>query len=817
MPLEPLPADRLYVPCRDEDLPFDTTADLPDQEDTVGQDRAVEAVRFGIGIRADGFNIFAAGPEGTGKASLVRQFIGRAAETQARPDDWCYVHNFDDPQRPRALRLPAGRGRGFQRDMDTLVEEAQAAIPAAFEGEDYRARRQSIEDEFKERQEQAFSAVQEKARARQVALVRTPVALALAPIKDGEVLSPEEFEKLPQEERDARKHAMEELQEDLQARMAEIPKWEKEQRERVKELDQEVTEYAVGHLIDDLRATYHDCPQVLAHLDVVRENLIARVEAFLPESEEMRQLPPQVRRQLGGNREESHEAYKVNLIVGHAENHGAPVIEEDHPSQPNLVGRIEHQQRYGALVTNFTLIRPGALHRANGGYLVLDARKLLMQPFAYEDLKRALRTHEIRIEAPGASFGIFTTTSLEPEPIPLDVKVVLIGEPLVYYLLSHNDPEFRELFKVQADFDFRMHRRDDTTLALARLIARMARRDTLRALDRSAVARVIEHAARLADDSERLTTHMGSVADLVREADYWAGERGAEVVSRRDVQQAIDAKTYRTDRVREHIQEEIARGTLLVDTDGEKAGQINGLAVLQLGTFAFGRPSRITCRVRMGRGELVDIEREVGMGGDIHSKGVLILSGFLAARFGQDGPLSVSASLVFEQSYGMIDGDSASCAELYALLSALADIPIRQGFAVTGSVNQFGEVQPIGGVNEKIEGFFDVCAARGLTGRQGVLIPASNVKNLMLRHDVVEACRAGRFHIHAVATVDEGMEILTGVPAGAPDGDGVDGGWPTGSVNRRVAARLAQWRRRALELSAAGGGGRNGNGGGGRP
>lgn len=422
-----------------------------------------------------------------------------------------------------------------------------------------------------------------------------------------------------------------------------------------------------------------------------------------------------------------------------------------------------------------------------------------MQPFAYEDLKRALRNKEARIEAPGSAWGIFTTTSLEPEPIPLDLKVVLIGEPMVYYLLSHNDPEFRELFKVQADFDFRMHRNHATVTKLAHLLGTMARRDGLRPLHRSAVARVVEQAARLAEDSERLTTHMGSLGDLIREADYWAGRRGADVVERADVQQAIDAKTRRTDRVREHIQEEIARGTLLVDTEGEKAGQINGLAVLQLGTFSFGRPSRITCRVRMGRGEVLDIEREVQTGGALHSKGVMILAGFLAARFGQSGPLSLSASLVFEQSYGMIDGDSASCAELYALLSALADAPIRQGLAVTGSVNQFGDVQAIGGVNEKVEGFFDVCVARGLTGEQGVLIPASNVKHLMLREDVRDACAEGKFHIYAVNTVDEGIEILTGIPAGAPLKDGAEGmgGWPTGSINRRVAARLASWRRRA--------------------
>ncbi|WP_404382562.1 Lon protease family protein [Caenispirillum salinarum] len=819
MPLTPLSCDRLYTPCPEDRLGFETTKELPDQDETVGQDRAVEAVDFGIGIRADGFNIFAAGPEGTGKTSLIRHFIGRAAEQQPRPSDWAYVHNFDDPNCPRALRLPGGRARDFQRAMDRLVEDMQAAIPAAFEGDEYRTRRQAIEDEFKERQEKAFGEIQDKARENGVALVRTPQALALAPMKDGEVISPEDFNELPEDERKQRKDTMEHLQEELEQQMRQLPRWEREQREKVRALDEEVTEYAVGHQIDDLKEQWKDCPAVLKHLDRVRSAIVERVEDFLPESEELRQLPSALRQQVGGRKELRLDDYKVNVLVGHENGNGAPVVVEDHPTQPNVIGRIEHQQQYGALVTNFTLIRPGALHRANGGYLVIDARKLLMQPFAYEDLKRALRNKEARIEAPGSAWGIFTTTSLEPEPIPLDLKVVLIGEPMVYYLLSHHDPEFRELFKVQADFDFRMHRTDETVTKLAHLLGTMARRDGLKPLHRSAVARAVEQAARLADDSERLTTHMGSLGDLIREADYWAGKRGAEVVERADVQTAIDAKTYRTDRVREHIQEEIARGTLLVDTEGEKAGQINGLAVLQLGTFAFGRPSRITCRARMGRGEVLDIEREVQTGGALHSKGVMILSGFLAARFGQSGPLSLNASLVFEQSYGLIDGDSASCAELYALLSALAEAPIRQGLAVTGSVNQFGQVQAIGGVNEKVEGFFDVCAARGLTGDQGVLIPATNVKHLMLREDVRQACADGRFHIYAVDTVDEGIEILTGIPAGAPTESGIDGGseWPTGTINRRVAARLAAWRRRVMELTRAGGGGGNGNGpGGGR-
>ena len=809
MSLSPLSCDRLYTPCSDALLPFETTADLPDQDETVGQDRAVEAVDFGIGIRAEGYNIFAAGPEGTGKTSLIRQFLSRAASREPRPDDWAYVHNFDDPQCPRALRLPGGQARALQRHMDRLVEDMCAAIPAIFEGDDYRTRRQAIDDAFKERQEKAFGEIQTEARAHGVTLVRTPQSLALAPMKDGEVLGPEEFQNLPEDERKQRTEAMQRLQEDLETQVRELPKWEREQRERIRELDREVTEYAVSHQIDDLKDLWRDVPPVLQHLDRVRAAIIERVEDFQADPEETRDLPPALRQQIGGHREQRLEHYKVNVLVSHDNGSGAPVVLEGHPTQPNLIGRIEHQQQYGALVTNFTLIRAGALHRANGGYLVIDARKLLMQPFAYEDLKRALRNKEARIEAPGATWGMFTTTSLEPEPIPLDIKVVLIGDPMVYYLLSHNDPEFRELFKVQADFDFRMARTPETVRQLAGLLGTIARREGLRPLHRSAIARTIEQAARLADDSDRLTTHMGTLGDLIREADYWAGKREAPVVEAEDVQRAIDAKTHRTDRVRDHIQEDIARGTLMVDTDGAKAGQINGLAVLQLGTFSFGRPSRITCRVRMGRGEVLDIEREVQTGGALHSKGVMILSGFLAARFGQDGPLTLNASLVFEQSYGMIDGDSASCAELYALLSALADAPIRQGFAVTGSVNQFGEVQAIGGVNEKIEGFFDVCATRGLTGEQGVLIPAANVKHLMLRQDVRDACEAGDFHIYAVRTVDEGIEILTGIPAGAPADrfTAEDRGWPSGSINRRVAARLSAWRRRAMEMTRSGGNG----------
>ncbi|TAN59836.1 MAG: Lon protease family protein, partial [Magnetospirillum sp.] len=504
---------------------------------------------------------------------------------------------------------------------------------------------------------------------------------------------------------------------------------------------------------------------------------------------------PTLRRHRGG-REGRFRRYRVNVLVNNAAAIGAPVVLEAHPTQPNIIGRVEYIAQFGALITDFNLIKAGALHRANGGYLVMDARKLLMNPFAWEDLKRALRGREIRVESPGQSLGLMSTLSLEPEPIPLDLKVVLIGDHMLYYLLSHHDPEFGDLFKVSADFDWKMERSPANIMLLARSVATLIRKEELRPLDRAAVARIIEQASRDVGDSRKLSTHMSSLADLVREADYWAGRDAAEVVGADHVERAVEASIYRLDRVRDSVQDEITSGTVHVETAGAVVGQINGLAVLELGRFAFGRPSRITARVHLGKGEVIDIEREVQLGGPIHGKGVMILASFLASRFGNDKPLSLTASLVFEQSYGGIEGDSASSTELYALLSSLAELPIRQNLAVTGSVDQFGRVQAIGGVNEKIEGFFDLCRARGLDGGHGVLIPATNVQHLMLRKDVVEACAKGLFAIYPVDTIDQGIELLTGMPAGAAD---AKGHFPPGTVNRKVAARLATFARRADE------------------
>ncbi len=806
MPPSPLPPETLYRRCDPATLGFATTDDIEPLDRPLGQDRAVAAVRFAIGIRAEGYNLYALGPQGTGKLWMVRQFLERAAAEWPVPDDWVYVNDFQNPHRPRALRLPAGGARALRDAMQHLVEDLAAALPAAFEGDEYRTRRQAIDEEFKERQETAIGEVQKQAAEHNVALIRTPVGLALAPMKAGEVLSPDEFAKLDEGVQHRFKQDMEALQERLESVLKSIPQWERQRRDRVRELERDIAAWVVGHAMEELFQRYREAAAVTAHLEAVRDDVVENFRDFL-EADGDGDKP------LAGRRREPESPfrrYQVNVLVGNGGGSGAPVVLDDHPTQPNLVGRVEHSAQFGALVTDFTLIKPGSLHRANGGFLIVDARKLLIQPFAYEELKRALKAREIKIESPYQSMGLLSTVSLEPEPIPLDVKVVLIGEPLLYYMLSEYDPDFAELFKVQADFDYRMDRDQANVTGFARMIAGLVRNEGLRRFEAGAVARVVERAARLAGDGDKLTTHMSGIHDLVREADYWAGAEDAASVAADHVQRAIDAQIHRSDRVREHIREEILRETVFIDTAGAVVGQINALAVWQLGRAAFGRPSRVTARVRFGRGEVVDIEREVQLGGPLHSKGVLILSSFLTSRFGLEAPLSLSASLVFEQSYGGVDGDSASSTELYALLSALAEVPIRQALAVTGSVNQCGEVQPIGGVNEKIEGFFDICAGRGLTGEQGVLIPAANVKHLMLRADVVAACADGRFHVWPVETIDQGIELLTGLPAGER---GSDGEFTPGSVNRRVAKRLAAFARRARELAAEGqppGNGRNG-------
>ncbi|MGC2412019.1 MAG: ATP-binding protein, partial [Stellaceae bacterium] len=680
--------------------------------------------------------------------------------------------------------------------------ELRAALPAAFERDEYRARREAIEQQFKQRSEVAFGALQSRAESKNITLLRTPMGLALAPTRDGKVLAPELFNQLPTAERESVQHEIEAIQSDLEAIMRQVPLWEREHRDAVQALNRETTGFAIAHLMAETRGGYSDQPEVASYLDAVERDIKENVDDFLapvaPSTPEASPpMPAPIAREIEDTR---FRRYQVNVIVDNSQQHGAPVIYEDNPTHQSLVGRVEHLARFGALITDFNLLVAGALHRANGGYLVLDAAKLLTGYFGWPSLKRALEAGLIRIETLEQALSVASTVSLAPEPIPLDLKVVLVGPPTLYYLLSANDEDFADLFKIAADFEDRVERTPETTLLYARLICAMTTREKLRPLDRPAVARIIEQAARLAGDSDKLSASMRAFADLLREADQFAKDAGKAVIGEAEVQTAIDAQFHRGDRIYRRLQEEIGKKTIRIETDGEEVGQLNGLSVISLGGLSFGQPSRITARVRLGRGEVVDIEREVELGGPLHSKGVLILSGFLGGRFGTTRPLSLNASLVFEQSYGGVDGDSASAAELFALLSALAEAPIKQSFAVTGSIDQRGQIQAIGGVNEKIEGFFDSCRITGFTGRQGVIIPTSNVKHLMLRRDVVAAAEEGKFAIWPIDTVDQGIELLTGIPAGQPD---PEGNYPEGTLNHRIAARLDAFAAKAAELARA--------------
>ena len=775
-----VPAARLRTACEALGDGAAAAAPRPLSISDLGQTRAVESLRFGIGLEREGFNVFILGPPGSHRHALAKELAMARARDKPAPDDWCYANSFTDSERPAALRLPAGRGRAFRDDMHALIEDIRVGIPAIFEEDDYRNQLKALEEELQDEIKEQWEEIREKAAAQDIAVLQTPSGYVLAPLRDGKVVDDKEFEKLPEEKREAIQATIKELGEELQVRIESLPKLRKQQHERIRALDQEVAAHAVKVLMQDLLAKYADVPDVAGYLDAAQRDIIENAQ-------ELRQTDEPVFPFLARDSSSLLMNYEINLLVSNAPEEAAPVVFEPNPSYPNLVGKVEHRAEMGALLTDFRMVRGGALLQANGGYLILDMHRILSRPFAWEGLKQALFTRRVRIESPADTLGFATTTTLKPEPIPLDVKIILVGERWLYYLLSRYDKEFGGLFKVAVDFDDDVERTPGNVESYARLIASRAENHELLPFADAAVKRVIEQRARQADDSERLSMNVRSLDDLLIEADYWARQRKADRIDAADVVEAIKRKQDRLSRVQSRIMDAIRRETLLIDTSGTCIGQVNGLSVVDLGDYRFGHPVRITATTRIGTGDVVDIEREVKLGGAIHSKGVLILSAALTSRYAPETPLSLHGSLVFEQSYGGVDGDSASVAELCALLSSVAKVPLRQNIACTGSINQLGRVQAVGGVNEKIEGFFGVCRERGLDGTHAVIIPRDNIKHLMLSEEVVAAVEREEFQVFAVETIDEAIEVLTGATAD--------------SVNRKVEEQLIRYAQRRRQFS----------------
>ncbi|MCD6352459.1 MAG: AAA family ATPase, partial [Armatimonadetes bacterium] len=794
-----LTVDQVRWQCPTKELGFKTTADIEPIEEPVGQERALAALDFGLTIPAEGYNVFVVGPPGTGRTSMSRAMAEKIAATLPTPPDWAYVYNFKDPRRPRAISLPPGRALEARSDIDRFIEDLRRAITEAFESDDYAERRDDLIRNFREQRNKELEAFEQRARDEGFAVGRTPSGFMLAPTLGGEVMSPQQFAALPEVQRNEIEEKRQALEKQLEEIMRRAHRLERQARRAVQELDKEIVGAAAEPLLEELAEKYQDVPALLEHLKAIGEDIKENAELFrrmaVGEEEQHLPLPPPLLPKP------PYERYRVSVLTTHEPDTGAPIVFEANPTLQNLTGRIEYQAQMGALVTDFTMIHAGALHEANGGVLLLDAWDLLTKPFAYEALKRCLKNHQIRIESLAEAMGLVSTVTLQPEPVPLNVKVVIVGPPMLYYLMYHYDEDFPKLFRVKADFDWANPRSSEMLQAYAGFIARKCADDDLPPFTATAVAKLMEQAVRAAEDQQKLTAQFSFVEELIQEAAYWARRQGHEQVDEEDVAEALRQKIWRSNRLEELLVEYIRRGVIRIQTQGSEVAQVNGIALLSLGDYVIGKPSRITARVALGRGGVIHIDREAKLSGPIHDKGCMILSGFLAQRYAQDQPLSCSITLAFEQSYEEIDGDSASSAETYAILSALSGLPLRQDLAVTGSVDQMGHVQPIGGVNRKIEGFFAACKEVGLTGTQGVIIPEANVDNLMLREEVVEAVREGKFHIYAVATVDEGLELLTGVPAGERQEDGT---FPEGTVNARVHERLREMAEKAHEWGTRG-------------
>lgn len=785
LPVTELGVEQLRFHCDEDCLDFATTATVPPLEGMIGQERAVKAMEFGLHTQKPGYNIFVSGMVGTGKLTYAKHVVLKLAKDQPVPRDWCYVNNFEDSSRPIAISLPAGTGDAFRQDMKELLDNLRNDLPKALSSEDYERERAAIMKDFQKQQNARQEALAEKAKTLSVAIKWSNTGFMLVPLLEGEPVSEEEFEKLDEEQKEIIKANLLAVQELTMAEVRQVQQLEREARDKIRELVKKVALFAVGNLIEEMQEKYQDNPEVTKYLEALKHDVIKNIKDFkrTSSSEEQDQI------HLFGKttKERVEERHSVNLLVDNRNCKGAPVIIETNPNYYNLCGRVEYSSRMGVVSTDFTMIKAGAFHLANGGYLIVNAKDVLMNPGVWEAMKRTLKTKKLSVESLGEQYGLIAMASLKPQPIPVNVKVIMLGSPYIYYLMYQYDEDFRKLFKIHADFDVQMDNTEENTGKLAAFVSAIVKKENLREFTRAAVARVVEHTARLSGSRTKLTTRFNQIVDILCEADSWAAVEGADIIDAVHVQQAIAEKRYRANKYEERTQEMFEEGTYLIDTDGAKVGQVNGLAVLGTGEYYFGKPSRITANTYLGREGIVNIERETKMSGATHNKGVLILSGYLGQKYAQRTPLSLTASLTFEQLYDGVDGDSASSAELYAILSSLAELPLRQDLAVTGSVNQKGEIQPIGGVNEKIEGWFEVCKIKGLTGRQGVIIPRQNVKDLQLHEEVVATVGEGNFHIYAVSNVNEGIELLTGVAAGEADRQGV---YPAQSVHGLVTAKL---------------------------
>jgi lon-related putative ATP-dependent protease len=779
-----LTAENVYKVCGSDNINCDSSQELTALETIVGQDRAIRAMQFGLGIKEKGFNIYVSGMPGTGRTTAVRRYLEEMAVTKPIPSDWCYVNNFQDPYHPHALSLPAGRAIELQKGMENLTKLVFQEVRNVFDSEEYAKQKEETLNKFQQRKQEIIEKVNQEAIGDGFVLQPTPMGVVTVPTRNGKPMSEDDFLKLSQKDKDELVQRQQKVQNALEASIRQTKSLEKDAHDAVDKLDREVALYTLRNWNEDMKEKFQDLPEVLVFVEAVQTDLLDQVELFKTDGQEETPALPFAAPPKGL----PLKKYAVNILVDNSKLKGAPVIVETNPTHDNLFGRIEQEARYGALVTDFTLVRGGSLHRANGGYLVLPVEDVIRNPFAWEDLTHALANAKIIIQDATEKYG-FSTKSLQPEPVPLDIKVILIGRPDIFELLLTYEAHFHELFKVKAEFDTSMLRNAEHTREYAAFVTTLCNTENLKHLDSSAMSRLVEHGSRLAEDQEKLSTRFGEISDVIREASYYAALDTVDLITSQHIRKAIEERYYRSNLIQERLQEMIQRGVIKIDIAGKKVGQINGLSVLGLGDISFGQPSRITVSLSLGREGVVNIEREAKLSGPTHTKGVLILSGFLANRFAQDKPLSLSARLVFEQSYGGVDGDSASSTELYAILSALSGLPINQAIAVTGSVNQNGEVQAIGGANEKIEGYFEICKAIGLTGEQGVVLPASNVANLMLKETVVEAIRQGKFHLWPVRTIDEGIEVLTGVKAGARQ---ADGSFEADSVNAQVDQRLRE-------------------------